>query len=84
LADDNTGLYALALFAGGVVGIIVGYLICTSSKAGGAWGAEPGGFKAVQGVYEDTSGALLQNHEIITYTDRRGRQRTVVIDRQVH
>ena len=38
---------------------------------------------AVQSVYEER-GESLSNSETISFTDRRGRRRTIQIDREVH
>ena len=93
MADDISAVYGLiGLGIGAAVGIVVGFWIFQNMPPGtvGRQGAdrEQDGhrefeFKAVQGLYGDEAG-YLSNNETITYTDRRGVPRTIVINRQVH
>ena len=76
MADGDTDwLWWVGLGAAALVGVVAVVALAMFGPAPAESGA------AVQSVYEDSG---LQNHETITYTDRRGRPRTIVIDRQVH
>ena len=60
----------LAVAAAIGVGAVVALAVFGPGASSGA---------AVQSVYEDS----LHNHEVITYTDRRGRRQTITVDREV-
>jgi len=74
---DNDWLVWLGVGIAAVVAAMIGaaFLFAPQGQA------ESG--LAVQSVYEERAESLT-NSETITFTDRRGRRRTIQIDREVH